>query len=38
MRFTINICNRRGCANPTRAGFRFCYTKTCGANTKEEEE
>ena len=39
MRFTVNLCNKRGCVNLTRAGFRFCYAKDCGGNaTKGEEE
>tara|TARA_R100001082_G_scaffold96898_1_gene64604 strand:+ start:522 stop:644 length:123 start_codon:yes stop_codon:yes gene_type:complete len=40
MRFTVNICNKRGCANITRAGFRFCYSKDCGGkrNKGDEEE
>lgn len=36
MRLTIIFCQKRGCTNVVRTGFRFCRLKNCGKRSEEE--
>ena len=29
-------CQKRGCRNPIKRGFRFCFRKDCGPEQEEE--
>ena len=37
MRLTTVICQKKGCDNLVRTGFRFCGKKDCGKKEREEE-